>query len=159
MITRPPIRDVIRQVMAERGHSIHDAERAMGMPFNTLWRFLAEKQRSLGIRNIERLAGYLNLPVDDVESWVYRDEGRLRIGRNRLRTNRRTPVVSTPTGTLTWWGPTEERITSNDCRRCRVTAECQEAVNAGRPMPCEGFLEQEIITPEMMFRVSREECE
>jgi len=49
----------------------------------------------------------------------------------------------------TYWGevqqPVMERPGNGKCEGCTHRAECRAAVRAGRPLPCERFLERELV--------------
>jgi hypothetical protein len=137
---KPPIRDVIRQVLAERGHSISEAERTVGMKRHTLASFLRWERQTMSDERYRKLARYLGLSFAEVKRWVERDRAR-----GRGSSVKMAHIDGTA---LTWWGevgkPTVDPQRAK-CRRCPAADECRQAAAAGRPLPCEAFLERELV--------------
>lgn len=142
-----PIRDFIRRMIEERDDSIRSAERAMGMSRDTLGKFLRGSTLTLATESVTRLASYLGIPERAVGSWISRDY-------ERACRVRRRPRALVRDGGLTLWGPMRKRVEGN-CRTCEAAAACRAEVAAGRPLPCEGFLEREMVEPGMEYRGGR----
>jgi transcriptional regulator with XRE-family HTH domain len=137
---RLPIREVIRDLMAEREHTIRDAEEAMGMQAKTLRRIVTGQTMNPGRGKMEQIAGYLGIPVRAAGRWFKRDVQRIRAykGKQAILAELEGP-------TLTWFGVVDVREQEPGCRKCDRQAACRQAADAGLPLPCERLLAREIV--------------
>lgn len=144
------IRDVIREEMDWRGHSVTAAEAAMGgMPKSTLYRFLGEQIVEVSKLNCARIAAYLEIPEDEVRRMVQHDARWIRARRVRGGFIP-VQVVEVAEDLLTWWGEVQARPRAEQkrgCKNCEFKPACRQAVDAGRPLPCEQFLVREVLAP------------
>jgi len=153
---KPRIRDHIRKIIAERGYSIKQAEREMGMGSKTLWSFLQEDTLEFSRKNCSRLASFIGMDEHDVKLWIRRDARWIKSRRREQERKVSAEVHACEPGTLTWWGEVGPRAKScPGCRACTHEKECREAVAKGCPLLCERFLTRELIPAHAMERLKR----
>ena len=145
---RPPIREYLRQIIEQRGQTVADAEREMGIAHTTLARVLAGETSNPGNGTIQHLADYLGLPFNAVRDWFYRD-----YQRSARYPTEHIPAVTLDAPTLTWYGmvgptydpPKRRENGAPDCSRCAMYRECRRLAYVGLPLPCERMLPREIV--------------
>jgi len=135
---------VIRAEMERRGETAAGAERVMGMGMGALAKYLRGETMGFGQRNCERVARYLGRTVQGVQALNRAGWDREKYGRH----SRPRVLDMTEEGSvLTYWGEIREPslpVPRSGCGKCGQVRECRAAAAAGRPLPCERFLEREV---------------
>jgi lambda repressor-like predicted transcriptional regulator len=147
--SRPPIREVIKARMEERGHTVKDAERVMEMTPKTLYRIVRGQVLQPHRAKEERIADCLGIPQQAVHAWFSRDAQRVRGDGHK-----QVDLANVTGPTLTWYGVIDAADPEPSCKKCTRQAECRQAADRGLPLPCERLLARELVPEDALFRES-----
>ena len=146
------IRDVIRETMGQRGHTMEQANAAMGLEAGAVRRFLERDLVQTGKTKTARFARYVGLPVETVRKMIICDAARIRRARKYVeRAGRRakytTDVCVDGGESETCYGIVSITpvVRMPGCRGCLAVDDCRRKVSAGKPTPCELILEREVL--------------